>query len=250
MYIWMILATFIAMLAAYNLAPRADHASLQQMPLAEASVTKFLVQHKAAVEYIKKAILDNRDGTKVIAAGTISGCNESNTGNLCPFLPIGFKYEENAYYSKLYCLNPPKYEESADSHNLKTVTVQGTTTGSCTDPEFGVRYVITYGRIPERWKNVSTNHILGDYYKALRRRLPAGVSCGVVVPRRVMGDASDPRHSADPSNPLNSAYVIDGVDVQNKSIPKYFLDNDSEFKQKCSLTVGGKFPCLIFWTIV
>ena len=250
MYIWMILATFIAMLAAFNLSPRTDHSAQQQMPLAEASITKFLVQHKAAVEYIRKSILDNHDGTKVLTAGQITGCNSEGVGDMCDFLPYGFKYEENAYYSKLYCLNPPEYQEGSSMSHLIVTKVQGTSVGSCSDPEFGVRYVITYGRVPERWKNVSTNRILGDYYKALRRRLPAGVSCGLIVPRRVVGDATDPRSSADPTNPLNSEYVIDGVDVQNISIPKYFLDNDSEYKSKCTPDIGGKFPCLIFWTIV
>ena len=105
MYIWMMLAAFIVMLAAFNLSPRSDLHSQQQTPLAEAAITKFLVQHDAAIRYAKKTLAlkhDNPSAYAGLSEGAISGCNEENNGDLCGFLPVGFKYEENLYYSKVY----------------------------------------------------------------------------------------------------------------------------------------------------
>ena len=56
MFVWMILATFIVMLLTFNLSPRTDMQYQQETPLAEAAVTKFLVQHDAAVNYVKKVL--------------------------------------------------------------------------------------------------------------------------------------------------------------------------------------------------
>lgn len=255
----MVIAVFIVMLASFNLAPRADFKTQQQKPLAEAAITKFLVQHRAAVKYTKEELIkvtNVTSGAGIAQAGEnkISGCNSENYGNLCNYLPIGYQFNENEFYSKAYCLNEAVYEEgTGNTRTLKKVA--GVEAANCRNIDFTVRYVITYGRIPERWKNVSTNKILGDFYAALHNQVPAGASCGLAVPKQNIEGYyiektkdSDGVEIAFDHNPLNSDYVIEGVDVYNKSIPKYFLDNDTEFKKKCTLAVDGQFPCLIYIT--
>lgn len=261
----MVIAVFIVMLASFNLAPRADFKTQQQKPLAEAAITKFLVQHRAAVRCTTENLIkvtDKGDGDDSAADAVptqkgenkISGCNSSKEGNLCNYLPIGYKFNENEFYSKLYCLNENVYSQGTG--NTRTLTkVAGLEPARCRNIDYTVRYVITFGRIPERWKNVSTNKILGDFFTALHNQIPAGASCGIVEPKQTAEnyykEISKDSNNVDiifDHNPLNSEYVIEGVDVFNKSIPKYFLDNDAEFKSKCSLTVDGQFPCLIYIT--
>lgn len=240
MYIWMVLATFIVMLAAFNLSPRADLQRQQQTPLAEAAITKFLVQHDAAVKYAQKQIKQG-----LLANGTINGCNSEGAGELCAFLPIGYKFEEK-YYSAVYCVNGAVYEYHTNPETNETIKTkvkeEGVELAPCERHSLSsVPYVITYGRVPERWKNVSTKKVLADFYNAMHRRVAVGSSCGIVVPKTVEND---------PANPSNSDFVIEGIDVRTRSIPAYFTDHDNVFRSKCmdSGRVSEQYPCLIYVT--
>ena len=228
----MMLATFIVMLAAFNLSPRTDIEKQQIAPMAEASVTKFLVQHDSAVKYAEKIRDRKRNGGTGFGGSVtqLTGCNASKEGDLCPYLPMGYKYEENAYYSSVYCLNGPSYDSDG-----KVVFHAGQNTADCMT---GVRFVITFGRVPQRWKNVTTNRVLAAYYKALRTKVPLKTSGGIVVPKI----ADDER------NTLNSKYVIQGFEIYNNSIPPYFIENDNNFKSKCTKegSLDSNFPCVIF----
>ena len=250
----MILATFIVMLATYNLSPRNDAHNYFQVPLAEAAITKFTTQHKAAIEYAKDTIKNYREdpsNNTPLTQGNITGCNSSGSGSLCDYLPIGYKFDDIKYYSTIYCLNKTIYEDVIDETTglpkvdeetgrvVKAVkNMKGTlATGNCSDASSTAIFVISYGRVPERWKNVSTKHVLGDFYTAMRKSINAGDPCGIAVPK------SSRNANA---NYLNSDYVIEGVVPQNSSIPAYFLNNDNTFKSKCSLDIGGPNPCLIY----
>ncbi len=219
MYIWMILATFMVMLAAYNLSPRADIAHIQNAPRAEATATKFLYQHKAAEKFTKDQITE-----ETVATGGI------DISSLVYYLPIGFKYDEDSYASVLYCLNP----ETKDAEG--NITLAGQTTGECIQGNKKVRYVITFGQVPDKWKNVATNKVLGDFYKALRSRIPVSMACGIVT-------------NATPgqkNNKMESTYVIEGVDaIVNASIPPYFITTDATFSEKCLKDGELSDPCLI-----
>ena len=247
MYIWMMLAAFIVMLTAFNLSPRNDLPRQLQTPLAEAAITKFLVQHDAAVKYAQHQLLryhDNPSENSGLTAGTITGCNSEGGGSLCNYLPIGFKYEENLYYSSIYCLNSSEYTKHTNPETgavslVKTKNEGVEAVSDCNANSRNAIYLITFGRIPERWKNPSTNRILGEYYGAMHKKIAVGTSCGIVVPKK--GDDET-------RNPLNSDYVIEGIDVQNVSIPPYFLNNDANFNRKCTPEVGGQFPCIIYVT--
>lgn len=243
----MMLAAFIVMLAAFNLSPRSDLHSQQQTPLAEAAITKFLIQHDAAIRYAKKTLAlkhDNPSAYAGLSEGAISGCNEENNGDLCGFLPVGFKYEENLYYSKVYCLNSAEYTTTTNPDTGEVTTSKTKQEGiekvdDCNDVGHNSLYIISYGRIPQRWKNVSTNRILGNFYTAMHSKVAVGSSCGIVVPKTIENDKR---------NPLDSDYVIEGIDVRNNSIPPYFLENDAEFQAKCDTDLGGDFPCIIYVT--
>ena len=240
----MILATFIVMLAAFNLSPRSDLQQKQDSPLAEAAITKFLVQHDAAVKYAKAELLmkhNNPSSSYGIAQGNVTVCAD-NKGKLCSYLPLGFKYEADLYYSTIYCLNAMQWS-APDENGQRTITkyagVDAVT--NCNDSGHNSIYVITYGRVPQRWKNVSTNRIIPEFYNAMHNQIAVGSSAGIIVPKTVEND---------PRNRLNSNLVIEGIDVQNNSIPSYFIKNDATVKSKClsGSKVNSTYPCLIYVT--
>lgn len=260
----MILATFMVMLMAFNLSPRNDAHYQMNVPLAEGAITKFLVQHDAAVKYVQHTLaLKHNNPTDPAYTGLnlnnheITGCS-SGSGNMCNFLPIGFKYEENLYHSTYYCLNAAEYtyqtEEVVDENTGETSTkttrtqtkLEGIESGnSCNhtilDGKTNSIYVITYGRVPERWKNVSSNKILGDYYNAMHRQVAVGSTCGIVRPKL---SGSDDR------NTMKSNFIVEGISIKNNSIPPYFINNDEGFKEKClsGSGVNQNFPCIIYVT--
>ena len=252
MYVWMILATFVAILAAFNLSPRNDIRQVQSTPLAEAAITKFLVVHDAAVRYARKKVSlqhQNPQGEVGLSAGSITGCTKNGdnyTGNLCGFLPIGFKFNDDSYTTKAYCLNSAEYDYSEDEEGniIQTVSkVEGTEDGyDCNDVGHHAVYIVSYGPIPPRWRNVASNRILPEYYYAMRSKIAVGSSCGIVAKKTV---------AVDERNRLNSDYVIEGIDVKNNSIPlKVIQDND--FASQClqwndSLN-GFVMPCIIYVT--
>ena len=265
MYIWMVLATFIVILAAYNLSPRADLMSQQQTPMAESAITKFLVQHDAAVKYAKYQYEQyyNNPETGGIAPGEISGCTRETAteineegeteeteiaqGALCNFLPIGYKYEENTYYSTIYCLNAAEYEEVTNeeteetSLEVKTVAGQTQDASFCNDPDHHAVYLVTYGRVPERWKNVSTRKVLAEFHNAMHSKVAVGSSCGLIVPKT---------HTDLQRNNLDSDFVIQGIDVRNQSIPSYIYKHDVTFQEQCmnGNELNSQFPCIIYVT--
>ena len=53
MYIWVVLATFIAILYSFNLTTRSDMREIYVEPQAEAIVSKMLLQHRAAENYAR-----------------------------------------------------------------------------------------------------------------------------------------------------------------------------------------------------
>ena len=235
----MVIAVFIVMLASLNLAPRADFKSVQQKPLAEATIGKFLIQHKAALKYAQAKIKDQKNGGTVTFApgeNELTICNASGEGNLCGYFPVGYKYNQNEFYSKVYCLNSNRYHVNDDGSRTRT-KVAGKDPANCTDAGNVQRYLITFGRVPERWKNVSTNKILGDFFLALKSQVPVGSSCGIVNKRQ--GDVDDK------TNPLESEYIIQGNNVNNASIPEYFLEYDDDFTNNCDKEMSMDHPCLI-----
>lgn len=267
----MILATFIAVFAAFNLSPRNDIQHVQNVPLAEGAITKFLVLHDAAVKYAKtqtRLRFNNPDNASYgIAAGEVSCTKEENivededleegeepeisvsyNGELCPYLPIGYSYIPTEYKTKVFCLNSAEYNYDTDEegNTVQTVRVQeGTQDGyDCNDTSHNAIYVVSFGQVPSRWRNVATNRIVSEFYQAMRSKIAVGVSCGIVAPKPV---------GSDPRNVLNSNYVIEGIDVKNNSIPLKVLQ-DPDFRSACDNwdddLNGFRIPCIIYVTSI
>ena len=54
MYIWLVLSTFLAILAGYSLPLRSDTSEKVDVPVATASAMRMVVNHKVALNYLRK----------------------------------------------------------------------------------------------------------------------------------------------------------------------------------------------------
>lgn len=155
MYIWVLLATFMAILYSYNLSPRQDMRKLEVEPVAEAIISKLVIKQKASGLYMRAhtppyATYKDSDGNdrKASQITYISGLLTNE--DLESYLPFGFN-DNDAYRTEIYC---------ADSTNQ-------TTFASCNGKE-NKRYLVGYTVIPQRWLNVVTGLPNNDFTNALK----------------------------------------------------------------------------------
>ena len=87
MYLWLIIATFIAALFAMNTSIRSDIKELYVEPQAQTVVTKLYVQHRAAMNYISK-----RDRNSTVT-GLSYQPGELTADMLKAHLPYGFRQD-------------------------------------------------------------------------------------------------------------------------------------------------------------
>lgn len=160
MYIWVVLATFLALLYSFNLSIRGDERRLAIEPLAEAEVSRFAIHHRMGQQYINVHSPKNNsnpygvDGEKITYDKGV--LNYRTT--LKDYAPAGFQikpYDASAkdgYQTEVYC--------AADDDWGKEAT-------DCT-AEGVIRFLVTYGPIPERWLNRNSDTPNNDFLNALQ----------------------------------------------------------------------------------
>ena len=177
MYLWVIIATFIAALFALNTSLRPDIKELYVEPQAQTIITKMYVQHRAAMNYLSKR---NRNST-VLNLSYRPG--ELTADMLQANLPYGFQQDSGftKFTSWVYCLDVNHLEEegvlalpSSCTAGLPPSDADGATddgtTGDSDDgtglnPDLGdgsnccsglstAVYLVTYGCVPSKWRDV------------------------------------------------------------------------------------------------
>lgn len=159
MYIWVVLATFLAILYSFNLSPRSDMREIQVEPVAEAVISKLVIKQQAAGRFVAdhsppKAKYD--DGTQATEIIYVAGILEDNTrigANGHPFgeyLPFGFNNSEDMK-AEIYCLSAENYSMT-DECKLESAR----------------RFLFTYTLIPQRWINVKTGVPNNDFINAMK----------------------------------------------------------------------------------
>lgn len=113
MFVWMILAVFMAALFAFNSAPRDDYYDIKNIPRAEAVAANLATMHAAAVNYVN----DNND--------PISYSSGSANGDVAAYLPVGY---QNAYnvVSEIFCfqmIGDTKIQISCDDAGAKNYLI-------------------------------------------------------------------------------------------------------------------------------
>lgn len=212
MYIWVILATFITILYSFNLTTRSDMRSLYVEPQAEAAVTKLVVQHKGAMQYIKdKTPPANNMSVVSYYPGQIS------FETLRGYLPYGFNADRNDsdFTTIMYCLN-----RTSPSLSQPIAATCPPEQPSCCGNTDTINYLVTFGCVPQKWRNIKTGKPNVDLLNAMQNIVSMGTDFGY----------ADTVSQTDPINKLGSNMAVMGREKSWVAIPQYIID---------SIEVGG-----------
>ena len=150
MYLWVVLTTFLAMIAAYYLPIRNDTSDKQDVGVARAQLVQMVAKHKAVMQYMLENMYpyycaDGLDCENDQSARGVVNFTGGYTvdATIAPYFPKGF-YNNPNYISRIYCMTrneaTGEYLNKGSDCNSNTDTAEATT----------VRAAITYGAIPER----------------------------------------------------------------------------------------------------
>ena len=135
MYIWVVLTTFLAMIAAYILPIREDTDKLVNTPVAQARLMQMVVKQKAGKQYMKE---NQKPYKNEIEYET----GKIDAAEMADYLPHGF-INNDEYTTVIYCLDEDMATIRAGEGACRKV-------GS----ETVVKVLITYGPIPEKWQAI------------------------------------------------------------------------------------------------
>lgn len=219
MYIWVVLATFIAILYGFNLSVRSDMRQIYVEPQAEAAVGKIVIQHKAAVKLI---------GYKV-AEKIPYNAGKMEVDTFSGYLPAGYDAEgQSSYTTAMYCL------DKQDSTLSRAIA-------NCNDSN-AINFLVSYGCIPQRWKSIKGGRPSNDLVNAMKT---------------VVGRASNFGYSVEvetdeEKNRLGSTMGINNGNNQWLSIPQYIIDNDGTLGDESFSSVCGPDGqctyCMVYMT--
>lgn len=217
MYIWVVLATFLAILASYTLAPRADYRQLAVEPQAEAALSSVVTKHQAARDYVRfrKKPYTANPAIVEYAPGIL------NDGDLAEYAYFGHEISDQ-FISQIFCMN-------------ETMTVAYSDSSACSVRK-NKKMVVTYGPIPMRWRNMTadTEQPNEDLMNALRNTVDGGTFFGYTVTAF---------HADSIRNISGSNVQIVDRDRDDIFVPKAIV-NDTNFKKECDLSRG--FSCLVY----
>jgi len=226
MYIWIVLATFLAMLASYSLSVRPDMRNLTVVPAAEAELGKMLIQHRAANSYVKyhKAPHTTSGSYVDFTPGVISEADLESE------LPFGYMLSGD-YVSQIFCTNADESEALEDAGG-----------GNPCDDMQNRRLLITYGPIPTRWMNLSAGfqRPTSDFMHAMRNMADVGQVVGYTASADVILEEE--------SNPSGSdVRIMDRNGSFGNFVPTAIL-SDPIFASMCDLSKG--WVCMIYMSSI
>ena len=157
MYVWVVLATFLAILASYTLPVRPDSYQLESQPLAEAELNKLSVKHIAATKYARGKL--SVTGSNVYSKNY--SANEVTEQNANLYYGEGFVWD-NGYTSQIFCLDEAGGYLDECSGSMKD-------------------YVVTYGQLPDKWVNHKTGYPNGEFKRVIAKAFAKKKDCGLIV---------------------------------------------------------------------
>ena len=184
MYLWVMIATLLAAMAAYILPVRNDMQKVVDEPVAETVVAKFLAQHIAGENFMTAhstpyvgACSTEPEGDECKQQkrdryvdyiptdwGTILDENEGE--DRTTYLPTGF-LSDDSYKSRIMCF---------ETENMGPIE-------ECYDPEIKiVRYLLTIGPIPQQWlyKVGDEWRPTSDIQEVLRKKFTKNTPVGIL----------------------------------------------------------------------
>lgn len=217
MYIWVVLATFLAILASYTLSPREDIRKLTVEPLAEVYIAKLITQHNAALAYAKYM---KKAGNEFVSI-------ELDEEKIGRFFPFGHSYSafNGEFATRIYCM------DESGAH---------VEPGTCQHGDGKRIALITYSQIPLRWLNInvedsSTPSV--DFLNAMKNVVDSGTPFGY------MGKTTD---TSSEKNISGSNVLLIDRDNSENYIYKAIAD-DAAFKKMCDVDAEDNDKiCLVY----
>ena len=152
MYLWVILATFLASLAVFSTSYRPDIKKIAVEPKAEAVVAKMYLQHEAMRKFVET------NWHK--APGSVTPGEWSPRGSNASYAPYGFDADGGGinFTSKIYCLaSKDRGVYPSHFHQLPIGCTNGHdlyhAISNCCDEKDATMFLLTYGEIPSKWRN-------------------------------------------------------------------------------------------------
>jgi len=226
MYLWLIIATFIAALAAMGTSLRTDMKQLYVEPQAQNVITKIYTQHRAAIKYVHARIVGSNFTTKfepgIVSARKLSG-----------YLPYGFNADSGVsrFTTKVFCLDknspghssvPTACSTGSDPDNPVSPAVS-----NCCAVSGEITYLVTFGEVPRKWQDIRTGKPSGVLLGAMKDTLGYINGFGYVVSKTKDNPEMGENNKYDT---LGTNYGILGQGSRYYySIPAY-IENDSDFK--------------------
>lgn len=170
MYIWVVLATFILALYSFNLSHRSDMKAIYAEPQAEAIVGKVAMMHEAAGEYLKE---HTPIETGLANVNYFQG--ELTMDDLEYNLPYGFGRDTGVTEVKslVYCLDSTKEDLSSLAFGCSAQNGS-----NCCADDNSVNFLVTFGCVPHRWKNLRNSRPKIEIHKALTNLFASGAQIG------------------------------------------------------------------------
>lgn len=144
MYMWLVLSTFLAILAGYSLPMRSDTPEKVNVPVASAHMVKMVINHRVALKYARK--LKWPYYCDVAEGETFPPCPpEKQIGfvpgpidpeELTDYIPEEFVLSDE-YKSQIFCYNEDESPETVECHDV--------------EENKRTRLLITYGDLHIRW---------------------------------------------------------------------------------------------------
>lgn len=238
MYIWVLLATFLATLYSFNLSQRADMRKIEVEPVAQAIISKMVIKQQAAGRYMESntppyAKYNNGDGTfkpspqilytsGILTEEELGSTVTKEDADKGTYLPFGFNNTDNVT-TEIYCL------DHATQKNIVNCATAGVS-----------RYLVAYMPIPQRWLNIKTGLPTTDFSNAMKTIIGNDNSFG--YPGCEAADLIE--------DPETHAKVCSKLKVRSKEgliydIP-YYVANSGNFAKECGTKKKGSGLCLMY----
>lgn len=170
MYLWLVLATFLAMIAAYLLPIRADTQEAVIVPVAQARLMQMIVKEEAGKQFMHERAYPYYSNDSERKVGYTSG-----EIDVSDYLPFGF-IDNNEYVTAIYCMDEAMTQILTGEDACRRI--EGTKKW---------RMLITYGPIPEQWQSINLENNgydirpSTDMMAALRNQFGRNEMVGYVV---------------------------------------------------------------------
>ena len=216
MYLWVLLITFLSLLYSYNLSVRGDERKIEIEPLAEAAISSFAMHHRMGQQYIKERSpksITNPLGTDEEFISYTKGVLKYDN-HLVNYTPVGFLINDS-YQTEVYCAKKENW--SAEAADCRSGDAD--------------KILITYGPIPERWLNRTSNTPNNDFMNALSNIFEVDNIIGYAIP-----------------TPSGSPYKME---LKGREDSEVYLPNlvvtSGGFKEKCGCENCKR--CLVYMSV-